>query len=74
MTCLESRRVRTSVDEKTISYYCRIVYSVRVQPRVVYRVMINKNLKAKELYIVGTKKDSFNQYQDASNRALESRG
>ena len=36
--------------------------------------MIDKNLKAKELYILGTKKDSFNYYQDASNRALESRG
>ena len=37
-----------------------IVVDVRVQPRVAYRVMINKNLKAKELYIVSTKEDSFN--------------
>ena len=35
--------------------------------------MIDKNLKAKELYIVGTKKDSFNQCQDASSRASGSR-
>ena len=36
--------------------------------------MIDKNLKAKELYIVGTKEDSFNQCQDASSRASGSRG
>ena len=35
--------------------------------------MIDKNLKPKELYIVGTKKDFFNYCQDASSRALESR-
>ena len=46
---------------------------VRVQPRVAHGVMIDENLKAKELYIVGTKEDSFNQYQDASSRALGSR-
>ena len=39
-----------------------------------YGVIINKNLKAKELYIVGTKEDSFNHYQDVSSRALETRG
>ena len=38
-----------------------------------YRVMVNKYLKAKELYIVGTKEDSFNECQDASSRASESR-
>ena len=37
-----------------------------------YGVII-KNLKAKELYIVGTKEDSFNQCQDASSRASGSR-
>ena len=35
--------------------------------------MINKNLKAKELYIVGTKEDSFNECQDASSRASGSK-
>ena len=35
--------------------------------------MVNKYLKAKELYIVGTKEDSFNECQDASSRASESR-
>ena len=39
-----------------------LVYAVRVQPRVAHGVMIDKNLKAKELCIVGTKKDSFNEY------------
>ena len=34
--------------------------TVRVQPRVAHGIMIDKNLKAKELYIVGTKEDSFN--------------
>ena len=41
-----------------------------MEPRVAYRVIINKNLKVKELYIVDTKEDSFNEYQDASNRVL----
>ena len=36
--------------------------------------MINKNLKVKELYIVNTKEDSFNYYENASSKALESRG
>ena len=34
-----------------------------------YRVIINENLKAKELYIAGTKEDSLYGCQDASNRA-----
>ena len=35
--------------------------------------MINKNLKVKELYTMDTKKDSFNQCEDASSRASGSR-
>ena len=36
--------------------------------------MINKDLKVKELYIVDTKEDSFNECQDASSRASGSKG
>ena len=35
--------------------------------------MISNNLKAKELYIVDTKEDFFNECQDASRRASGSR-
>ena len=38
-----------------------VILIVRVQSRVTHGVMINKNLKAKELYIMVTKKDSFNE-------------
>ena len=36
--------------------------------------MIDKNLKAKELYIVYTKKFFINHYKDVSSKALESKG
>ena len=42
---------------------------VRVQPRVAHRVMIDENLKAKELYTASTKKDPLYGCQDASSRA-----
>ena len=38
-----------------------------------YKVRINENLKAKELYIAGTKEDPLYGCQDASSRASGSR-
>ncbi|KAL8855408.1 MAG: hypothetical protein Q9178_007946 [Gyalolechia marmorata] len=54
------------------TYLDRLNLLVRVQPRVAHGVMIDKNLKAKELCTLGTKEDTSYGYQDAKDLALRS--